>query len=181
MFPSNLMNRKTGSHSGVRSMIHKILDRLLMTAMILSMSSCLFMVAITVLDVFARHMIGRPVPGVTEFNEVLMVCVVFLGLGLSQKDKAQIRAELFISRMSPKWRKALDLFSLVMGWGFWTLLAVLAVSRGWGSFVMGEYREGLLKFPIWPARWALAIGMILMSIQLIRDIVTRIAENRVEA
>lgn len=162
-------------------MIHKILDRLLMTAMILSMASCLFMVAITVLDVLARHLIGRPVPGVIEFNEVLMVCVVFLGLGLSQKDKAQIRAELFISRLSSKARRGFDVFALILGWCFWTLLSVQAVSRGWESFVMGEYREGLLKFPMWPARWALALGMILMSIQLIRDIVTRLAGSRSEA
>ncbi len=159
-------------------MIHKVLDRLLITAMILSMASCLFMVAITVLDVLARHAIGRPVPGVIEFNEVLMVCVVFLGLGLSQKDRAQIRAELFISRLSPKLRKGFDVFALVIAWCFWTLLSFQAVSRGWESFVMGEYREGLLKFPMWPARWALALGMILMSIQLIRDIVTSLGGNR---
>jgi TRAP-type C4-dicarboxylate transport system permease small subunit len=146
------------------------LNRFLLAGMILSMGSCLLMVALTVMDVFGRYVLGKPLPGVIEFNEVLMVCVVFLGLGLSQKEKAQIRAELLISRLSPMWRKKFDLIALFLSAAFWLVLLVPSSSKAWSSFLIGEYREGLLKFPIWPARWALVLGILLMWLQLLRDI-----------
>lgn len=146
------------------------LDRLLLAGMVLSMGSCLLMVALTVMDVFGRYVLGNPLPGVIEFNEVLMVCVVFLGLGLSQKEKAQIRAELLISRLPSKWKKRFDLFALLISAAFWLVLLIPSTSKACSSFAIGEYREGLLKFPIWPARWALVLGILLIWLQLIKDI-----------
>jgi len=146
------------------------LDRFLLSGMVLSMGSCLLMVALTVMDVFGRYVLGKPLPGVIEFNEVLMVCVVFLGLGLSQKEKAQIRAELLISRLSSKWKKKFDLLALFISAIFWLVLLIPSLSKAWSSFVIGEYREGLIKFPIWPARWALVLGILLIWLQLIKDI-----------
>lgn len=146
------------------------LNRLLQIAMMIAMASCFFMVIITILDVLSRHLLKQPIPGVIELNEVLMVAVVFLGLGFAQKEGAHIRAELFISRLSQKWRKRFESFALVLGLVFWTLLLIQSTSKAWESFLTKEYREGLIKFPIWPARWALAIGIGLLCLQLIKDI-----------
>lgn len=146
-----------------------LLHRLLVIAMSTSMGCCIFMVAITVLDVFSRHALAKPIPGVIELNEVLLVCVVYLGLGLSQKDGAQIRAELFISHLAPSIRKIFDVFSAIVAFAFWAAVLVQSATKAWSSFVIGEYREGLLKFPVWPARWALAIGTFLICLQLLSD------------
>jgi hypothetical protein len=60
------------------------------------------------------------------------------------------------------------------------LLLTQAVPRAWGSYLTGEYREGLIKFPIWPARWALAIGILILCLQLARDFYSTISSNEYE-
>ena len=148
------------------------LNKLIHYSMILSMANCFFMIIITIMDIVSRHLLKLPVPGVIELNEVLMVGIVFLGLGMAQKEKSHIRAELFVSRLSSLWRKRSDIFALIFSTCFWTILLIKAVPKAWHSFMIGEYREGLIKFPIWPARWALAIGILIMCLQLLADIYT---------
>lgn len=146
------------------------LNYILQLAMVIAMASCFFMVIITILDVTSRHLLKQPIAGVIELNEVLMVAVVFLGLGFAQKEGAHIRAELFISRLSKRQRKRFDVFALMISLLFWTILLVQSLSKAWDSFLTKEYREGLIKFPIWPARWALAFGIGLLCFQLVREI-----------
>ena len=138
--------------------------------LIVSMANCFLMVVVTIVDVLCRHLLKQPVPGVIELNEVLMIGIVFLGLGVAQKEDSHIRAELFVSRLGPERRRYFDLISLIFSVGFWTIILVQAVPKAWESFLTGEYREGLIKFPIWPARWMLAAGVLVICLQLVSDI-----------
>lgn len=156
------------------------LDYLIHFGMLISMTNCFIMVIITILDVLSRHLLHRPIPGVIELNEVFMVGIVFLGLGMAQKEKSHIRAELFVSRMPPKLRRIFDLFALIFSTCFWVILLTQALPKAWGSYLTGEYREGLIKFPIWPARWALAIGLLIICLQLFRDFYRTIVSNEHE-
>ena len=156
------------------------LERLIHLGLFISMANCFLMVIITILDVLSRHLLHRPIPGVIELNEVLMVGIVFLGLGMAQKEKSHIRAELFVSRLSPKLRRLFDILALVFSTCFWVVLLSQALPRAWESYLTGEYREGLIKFPVWPARWALAIGLLIICLQLIRDFYRTISSNEYE-
>ena len=156
------------------------LERLIHLGLFISMANCFIMVIITILDVLSRHLLHRPIPGVIELNEVLMVGIVFLGLGMAQKEKSHIRAELFVSRLPPKLRRLFDILALVFSTCFWVVLLSQALPRAWESYLTGEYREGLIKFPVWPARWALAIGLLIICLQLIRDFYRTISSNEYE-
>ena len=149
-----------------------ILNKITHYAMILSMANCFFMVIITILDIASRHLLRQPVPGVIELNEVLMVGIVFFGLGMAQREKSHIRAELFTSKMSDMWQNRMDLLALGLSMCFWVILLAQALPKAVDSFMTGEYREGLIKFPIWPARIALAAGILIMCLQLLADIYT---------
>lgn len=146
------------------------LDSLLKVCLIISMANCFFMVVVTILDVLSRHLLKQPVPGVIELNEVLMIGIVFLGLGVAQKQNSHIRAELFVSRLSPERKWYFDLVALIVSLAFWALILMQAIPKAWQSFLVGEYREGLIKFPLWPARWMLAVGVLVMCLQLVADI-----------
>lgn len=147
-----------------------VLSRLLHWAMMVSMASCFLMVIITVADVLSRHFLKRAIAGVFELNEVLMVMVVFLGLGIAQEEKAHIRAELLISRASIQVRRWFDIFAHSVGFLFWGVIFIQSISKAWDSFLTREYKEGLIKFPVWPVRWALVIGVLLLCLQLLSDI-----------
>lgn len=143
---------------------------LLQVCLIVSMANCFLMVFVTIVDVLSRHLLKQPVPGVIELNEVLMIGIVFLGLGVAQQEQTHIRAELFVSRLSPKRKRILDIVGLFFSLGFWMIVLTQAVPRAWDSFMIGEYREGLIKFPLWPARLMLAVGVLVMCMQVVIDI-----------
>jgi TRAP-type C4-dicarboxylate transport system permease small subunit len=146
------------------------LSRILRLAMIVSMASCFFMIVITMADVFSRHVFGKAIAGVFELSEVLMVVLVFLGLGFAQEEKSHIRAELLLSHLSARARRGFDLFAQVLSFLFWGVLLTQCTLKAIESFTTGEYKEGLMKFPMWPARWAIAAGLLLICLQLLKEI-----------
>ena len=140
--------------------------------MLMSMLACFLMIFVTVSDIFSRYVFKYSIPGVFELSETLMTLVVFLGLALAQQERAHLRAELFISRISRRFRSWFELFAHVLGLIFWGAITVMSFHNAWDSFLIGEYKEGLMKFPIWPVRWFLAFGVLLMCLQLVVDIQT---------
>jgi TRAP-type C4-dicarboxylate transport system permease small subunit len=149
--------------------------------MTVSMASCFFMIIISIADVFSRHLLGQAIAGVFELSEVLMVLVVFLGLGAAQKEGSHIRAELVISHFSGRVRNGLDLFAHVLGFLFWAILFTQCAAKALESWSTGEYKEGLMKFPIWPARWAIAVGLLLICLQLLLDIYRTFGVKKISA
>jgi TRAP-type C4-dicarboxylate transport system permease small subunit len=154
-----------------------ILERLIHYGMIFSMVNCFLMVIITIVDITSRHVLNMPVPGVIELSEVLMVGIVFMGLAMAQKERTHIRAEIFICRFSLAWKKRADFFADLFSTAFWTVLLVQTAPKAWHAFVNGEYREGLIKFPVWPARWAIVIGLFLICLQLASDLFRYLDRN----
>ena len=155
-----------------------IFSRIVHWAMIASMMACFSMVFVTVIDITSRQFFQYAIPGVFELSETLMVMVVFLGLGLAQQERAHLRAELFISKTPRHIRRYFDLFAHVSGLFFWGAMAIMSFYKAWGSFIVGEYKEGLIKFPVWPVRWFLAFGLLLLFVQLVLDIQDTYRSNR---
>lgn len=139
-------------------------------------AAVLGMMLIGAIDVIGTALFHRPFPGAYELTEALMVASVFLALALSQRDGRQIRVTLLADRLTLRGKAWLDvlaeLFNVVVyaaiawyGWG--------AAADSWG---ISELSSGLLRFPLWPPKLALALGATLMTIQCLAGI--RIALRR---
>lgn len=136
----------------------------------LSGIALMLMMSIGAIDVIGSSMLNQPLPGAFEGTEALMVASVFLALGLSQQRRAHIRVEVIIGLMPRLFQRASAVFSALLCALFFGLIAWF----GWGiaikSFVAGEFSSGLISFPIWPAKMALAFGASLMTLQCIWDL-----------
>ena len=124
---------------------------------------------ISVADVFGTQM-GRPVPGALEFTESTMVLVVFGGIAFAQIRRAHIRVELLYLNAGPKLRSAMDIFTSLAGIVFFSLLAWQGGVEALYSWEINEATSGLIRFPLWPARWLLVAGSALMILQLVLDL-----------
>ena len=53
-------------------------------------------------DVAGRYLFNNPIPATYEITEMLMVLVVFLGLGYTQASRSHIRVETVVRFLPPK-------------------------------------------------------------------------------
>ena len=137
---------------------------------ILSGFALLLMMFVGSVDVIGSSLFNHPLPGAFEGTEALMVTSVFLALGLSQQRRAHISVEVIVGLMPRLLRRLAWVLSALLCALFFSLMAWF----GWGiaikSFSAGEFSSGLINFPIWPAKGALAFGVSLMALQCVWDL-----------
>jgi TRAP-type C4-dicarboxylate transport system permease small subunit len=133
---------------------------------------CVFVMMLsTVTDVTGRYVFNNPILGTIELNRTLLAYLVFLGLAYSQFKKQHIRVDLLLTRVAEKPRALIEGFQLLLALvliGFITYGGSLVAYE---STVRGEYTPGIIHFPLWPPRIALALGSLVLCFQYVRDIV----------
>ena len=143
---------------------------------VLSGFALLLMMVVGALDVVGTNLdiIGipsAPVPAAFEFMATMMVVCVFLAVSLGQARRTHIRVEVLVNKLPMPLRKLVDLFRHLISMGFFISIAWFGGLSALHSFNVGEYAPGILNFPIWPARFFLAFGAALISIQCTIDFI----------
>lgn len=142
----------------------------LLFALISGISMLLMMIAGAV-DIIGTNVFAWPVPATFEFMATMMVVVVFFALSLAQARKAHLRVEVLYRRMPRVLQFLADVIQYSLTIAFFGLLAYFGWKAAALGFVQGEYASGIVNFPIWPARFAMAIGATLMTLQCVVDMV----------
>lgn len=149
--------------STVRRVVHAATQVLAFLAIV-----CIVVVLVaTVADVTRRGLTGQSVKGVTELGEVLMVAIVFLGLGFAESRGAHVSMTFLVRRLRPRAAAVLNALGLalvvvVVGW-----MVYVTADRALASVAVQEYRFGLVRVPVWPARIAIAVGLAAYALELL--------------
>ena len=143
----------------------------------LSGMALLIMMMVGAADVIGTNLdiIGipsAPVPAAFEFMATMMVVCVFLAISLGQARRAHIRVEVLVDKLPAPLRLLVDLFRHLISMGFFIAIAWFGGLSALHSFNVGEYAPGIINFPIWPARFFLAFGATLISIQCTFDFIS---------
>lgn len=64
----------------------------------------------------------------------------------------------------------MDIITSLAGITFFGLLVWQGANEALYSWQIGESTSGLFRFPLWPARWILVLGSVLMILQLLLDL-----------
>lgn len=113
---------------------------------------------------------NRPVVGAQEVTESTMVLIVFGGLAYAQIRRRHIRVELFYLKAGPRTRSLMDIVASVAGIVYFTLMIWQATNEALYSWQIKEATFGLVRFPLYPARFLLVAGVGLMIVQLLLDL-----------
>lgn len=92
---------------------------------------------ITVVDVFGRYVLHRPLPGSSELTEVMMAILIYAGLPVVSERNAHIAVDMFGGATSPAFARARDLVvrlfcALLLGvvaWRLWVYGEQIRASR----------------------------------------------------
>lgn len=122
-------------------------------------------------DVVLRYFANAPITGTVEFNRTILVFTIFFTLGYAQYRKQHPNVEMVLNLISPK-KKAfvqiLEHLSALVVVAFFTYGSVLTAYK---ATIEGESETGIISFPIWPGRIAIAVGLFALCMQYIVDII----------
>ena len=129
----------------------------------------------TVLDVSYRLTFGPSVPGIVEYSEIGLVAVVFLGMASALRRNVHVSTPIFTSQLPGPVRHAVHFFAAVVVVVLLSLVTWGVIGEAQKSFVIGEYRFGLIEVPIWPAKGLVAFGMFLLWAEAVLQCIGRAA------
>jgi TRAP-type C4-dicarboxylate transport system permease small subunit len=131
-----------------------------------------------VADVVGTEFFGRPLLGTLEFTESTMVLVVFGALAYAQERRAHIRVELLYSQVGPRGKSFMEAVTHIIAFVFFGLVAWQGYVELEYSWEIMESTMGSVRFPLYPARTLLLIGVLLLLLRLAVDIVQDIGRLR---
>ncbi|WP_370400415.1 TRAP transporter small permease subunit [Sulfitobacter sp. JB4-11] len=152
-------------------LISRIVERLALVVLLIGGLGMLFSMFLGVADVVGTQVLLIPVPGPRELTESTMVLIVFGALAYAQIRRAHIRVELVYFQMPPRVRAVMDVITDLAAIAFFGLILSEAISEAQYSLQIGEATVGLIRFPLWPARFILAAGCALMILQLVLHLI----------
>src|SRR5690554_2408267 len=115
-------------------------------------------------EVVMRATTGGSIRGLFEIAELALVMTVFLGFAQAEVNGTHVRVTLLTDRLRPAVANRLRGVALLLACVFLAWMSIELVERAMNSFVGGEYRTGLLNFPLWPSRAFVAFGTSLLTI-----------------
>ncbi|TQL46763.1 TRAP-type mannitol/chloroaromatic compound transport system permease small subunit [Homoserinimonas aerilata] len=117
-------------------------------------------------EVVMRGTSGTSIRGLFEIAELGLVMTVFLGLAQSEVNGTHVRVTLLTDRLSPAAANRMRGIALILATVFLAWMGFELVERALQSFTVGEYRTGLLNFPVWPSRAFVAVGTVFLALVL---------------
>jgi len=129
-------------------------------------SALILMVLVTFTNVIARYVMRKPLTGAVELTQFLLVVTAFLAIPYTEVRKQHVTFDEVVSLFP--WR----LRAMTIGIMYF-LVGVYALVTGWQeallalSYVVPSMRvTDVLKIPIAPAMFIIAVGALLWGIEL---------------
>ncbi|MDP2744504.1 MAG: TRAP transporter small permease [Dehalococcoidia bacterium] len=143
---------------------------LLNLASLVSVGGVFFIMFLTSADVVGRYVLMKPIAGAVEGSTFLLVLVISLGIGFAQLERRHVYMELFVSRLSPRLQRALGRPLLLLALGVFAVMTWSSANAAYLSWRQGEFWFSTMKFPVWPVRFILFLGLLLLCLQLSNDL-----------
>lgn len=122
------------------------------------------------LDVLSTALFNQPIPGTYEITEMLMVVTVFLALGHLHQERANIAVDILYERFGFQTQRMADYLALILTGTMAGLMAWRAWDLALRSWQIGEKSVGLIQFPVYPSKFAFAIGCTLLTVCCLADL-----------
>ena len=122
-------------------------------------------------DVMLRYFWAKPIPGGYNLNEFLLVAIIASPLALCQWEKSHVRVDLLTGKVGEKTRTIMELVTLVLVLPLFAMAVWTGAAEASRALLTGDYIQGLVHYPIWPAKSLVPLGISCLCVVLIIDIV----------
>jgi TRAP-type C4-dicarboxylate transport system permease small subunit len=125
---------------------------------------------LTVGDVMGRSFFNKPIPGTFELSEYMLAVIVLLGAAYTQQVKGHVGVDFLTSRYSPRIQAVLQALTTLAG------LAIIAILV-WEGYLEGIHEKAVsdqLRVPQWPFKLLVAVGGLLLWLELLLDFISSV-------
>jgi TRAP-type C4-dicarboxylate transport system permease small subunit len=155
-----------------------VLSRVALGLLLLGTVGMIASMLIGVADVVGTKFFDWPVPGTLEFTESTMVLVVFGALAYAQDRRAHIRVELLYGHAGARGKSFMEAVTHIVAFIFFALIGWQGFGELLYSWELKEATMGSVRFPLYPARFFLLLGVALLLVRLALDIAADIGRLR---
>ena len=147
------------------------INRVICTGIVEVAALCVFIsMLIESADSIGTKIFGMPLPGAHEFTIAFLVLIIFGGMPQAQFTKSHIKITLIYGRMGKRGKALLDFIASLVGFWYLTLLTWQNAVFAKSSLEIREYAQGLFRFPVYPVKIVIVIGLGWMAVQLFINI-----------
>ena len=131
----------------------------------------LLVVGLICSEVLLRYAFNRPILGSVEITEYMLVFIVFFGMAYTQSVAGHIKIEVIPDHLSPKLQHILRIVSLIVALGIFAIITWKTAQGFWESWQVKEVRWGAVPLPIWPVKFVVPAGTLMLCVQFIINLV----------
>jgi TRAP-type C4-dicarboxylate transport system permease small subunit len=121
-------------------------------------------------DVVGRYFFHHPIAGTNELVKCYIVAIVFFGVTHTLHQGRHIRTNIIVQYLPSNIQILCNIFASLIGIMIFILLSIFALQAAWESWLVREFDGIQLKIPVYPARFVVVLGSVLMVIQCILDL-----------
>ena len=133
------------------------------------------MMVLTAADVFLRAVFNSPITGAIDITVCLMPILTISGLAFVSITRTHINADILVRKLSPRTQKVIETITTFLSFVFCLLVS-------WQSFLNMKavsdqgVTTGVLPIPVYPFVGLVGVGMLLVTVALLKDFFALIRE-----
>lgn len=129
------------------------------------------MMVLVVANVVMRSFADAPIDGTLELTQSALVILIFLSLALTQYEGGHIHVVVLTQRLPRPLRRVARFLAMLLGLVFFAWATVGTTDFALRSFAINEQEWGSIRYPIWPIKFVVAVGLFALAIQFLIDTV----------
>jgi len=139
--------------------LSRVLDRLAATCIVA-------MMAVVVLNILLRALVGKPLMGTIDYVNILMALTISLGLAYCGLKNSHIAVEFIVEKLSSKKQAVISVVINLLGLVFWGISAWYMA--GYARNMMdNNLLAGTISIPIYPVVYLIAFGLAVLCLVLV--------------
>ncbi|MBL1421268.1 MAG: TRAP transporter small permease [Alphaproteobacteria bacterium] len=129
----------------------------------------LAVMTLVVANVLLRYLFNAPIAGTLEMTEGALPLIIFLSLAMTQYEGGHIKVVLLTRKLSQRLQRAAVVFAMLVGAAFFAWASYAGWMSMAKSIAIGEIERGSIRYPLWPVKGTIALGMSLLTLQFLID------------
>ena len=126
-------------------------------------------------EVVMRYFFDSATRWSTSLNLYLLIFFVFLGGAYTGLTEGHVRVDIMYTRFSHKWKGIIGIFITALSFFFIIYLTISCAQVAYRSYEMELRSIQAMRWPLFPMHLMMAIGSLLLGIELLSQIIKHIA------
>jgi TRAP-type C4-dicarboxylate transport system permease small subunit len=140
---------------------------------VLAAFSILLIMIMVSADVFFRYVFNSPIIGAMEFSLMLMIAVIYLGLGYTEISNRHIVIDLFYKKLNIKYQHIISKINCIILLTISSILFWHSFADFLYSYEINEILPGMASFPKYPSKLCLSLGVLIYIFVILSKLFSR--------